>query len=206
MWGQGQGQGQGGWNNQNQQGFNGGQGQWNGPNQGFNGGQGGQGWGGSNQQGGQWNGPNQGFNGGQGQWNGPNQGFNGGQGQWNGPNQQGGQGGWGNHQNNNPFNNGQNKWGMGGFIQAPQWNNPNNNFIPPINFRPNCHKCHGNGMVNRRGMMIPCRACYKRNQICPKCYGSGFNYFTNKPCRKCQKNHGRWGGHRHGRRSSSSSS
>jgi DnaJ-class molecular chaperone len=88
-------------------------------------------------------------------------------------------------------------------IPMPKWSNPNNIMIPPIMFQVGCKKCHGSGTVHKRGVMIPCRVCYRKNQICPKCYGSGFNFFNNKPCKKCQG--GRWH-KKHGRRSSSSSS
>ena len=102
----------------------------------------------------------------------------------------------------NPFFNANQNWGNG-FMAKPQWHNPNNSYIPPIVFQPQCKKCHGSGCMVKRGNTIPCRVCYRRNQICPKCYGSGINYLQNKPCKKCQG--GRWG-RKKGRRSSSSSS
>ncbi len=155
-------------------------------------------------QGNQWGQQNQG----QGQgWGQQNQG----QGGWGQQNQGQGWGqqnqGFGQNPNQNPqwaknaFYNPNQNWGNG-FAQKPQWFNPNNSYIPPINFQPGCKKCHGSGSITKHGNMIPCRLCYKRNQICPKCYGSGINYFKNKPC-KCQG--GRWG-KRKGHRSSSSSS
>ena len=103
----------------------------------------------------------------------------------------------------NPFYNQNQKWGQGGYNQMPHWQNANNVYIPPIQFNGGCKKCHGTGTMNRKGMPIPCRNCYRKKGICPKCYGGGVNYFNGKPCKKCQK--GKWG-RKKGKRSSSSSS
>ena len=103
----------------------------------------------------------------------------------------------------NPFYNPNQKWGQGGYSQMPQWNNSHNIYIPPIQFNMKCRKCKGTGVSKRRGMFVPCRRCYKKMGICPKCYGGGINYLKGKPCRRCQK--GKWI-KRMGRRSSSSSS
>jgi len=68
--------------------------------------------------------------------------------------------------------------------------------------------------MQKKGMMIPCRKCYRATGICPACYGSGIKYINKKPCNKCQKgayNKGHAHGHnkgknnKHNRDSSSSS-
>lgn len=210
MWGQGQGQGQGQqpnqWTNliQGQQQPN----QFGNQNQGFQ----------PNQQPNQWGNQNQGFQPNQqgqqpnNQWGNQNQGFN--------HHQQGFQQGnqWGNQNqgfnpNNqigtNPFIKPNQSWGNNGFNNLPNWINPNNFIVPPIMFNHNCKKCHGSGVMHKRGMNIPCRKCYRNAGICPACYGSGFKFINKKVCNKCQKgafiksmNKGK---KHHGRSSSSSS-
>ena len=103
----------------------------------------------------------------------------------------------------NPFYNQNQRWGQGGYNQMPQWQNQHNVYVPPIQFNGGCRKCNGTGMISRKATQMPCRRCYKKQGICPKCFGGGINYFNGKPCRKCQG--GRWQ-KRKGRRSSSSSS
>jgi len=94
------------------------------------------------------------------------------------------------HWQKNAFYNQNQRWGNGGYNQMPQWQNQHNCYIPPIQFYGQCRKCHGTGTVHRHGMTIPCRKCYMHQGICPKCYGGGTDYFTGRPCNRCQG--GRW--------------
>jgi len=223
MWGQGQGQQPNQWGNNQQQ-----------PNQWTNNQQQPNQWSNNQQQPNQWgNSQNQGVNN---QWanqgNQPNQWGNQGnqgfqpnqqqQNQWGNQGNQGfqpNQNQWGNQQGlhniPNPFIKPNQNWGNNGYNHQPNWINPNNFIVPPIMFVPNCNKCHGQGIMHKKGMNIPCRKCYRKNGICPRCYGSGIKYINKKPC-KCNKGaffknqgHGHSHGHGHGHgkhRSSSSSS
>jgi DnaJ-class molecular chaperone len=66
--------------------------------------------------------------------------------------------------------------------------------LPVIQFNPKCRKCHGYGVaMSRKGQLMPCVRCYRRNGYCRKCYGTGTNYNKNKPCKKCH--HGKMKGH-----------
>ena len=132
---------------------------------------------------------------------------------WGGQGMQGFQGGMGGgmhggghqHWQKNAFYNQNQRWGQGNYHQMPQWQNKHDVYVPPIQFRGGCSKCHGTGTMNRRGMPIPCRNCYRKQGICPKCFGGGTNYFNGRPCRKCQGGHWqRRGGHRSSSSSSSS--
>jgi len=121
--------------------------------------------------------------------------------------QMGGGGGHRAHQHwqQNPFYKPNQGWGQHGSPPMPQWQNKHDCYIPPIQFQGGCRKCHGSGTMNRHGMPIPCRNCYRKQGICPKCFGGGRNYFNGRPCKRCQG--GQWqrrGGHRSSSSSSSS--
>ena len=109
------------------------------------------------------------------------------------------------HWQQNPYYKPNQGWGQAGSPPMPQWQNKHDCYIPPIQFQGGCRKCNGSGTMNRRGMPIPCRNCYRKRGICPKCFGGGRNYFNGRPCKKCQA--GQWqrrGGHRSSSSSSSS--
>jgi hypothetical protein len=75
-----------------------------------------------------------------------------------------------------------NIWGQ----QNPyNWHNPYGLSIPQVSFHGGCRKCRGAGIIMRRGMALPCRRCYRTHGYCVKCFGTGVNYFKNKPCHKC---------------------
>lgn len=58
--------------------------------------------------------------------------------------------------------------------------------VPSIQANPKCRKCHGTSIaVSRKGQTMPCARCYSRNGYCKKCFGTGYNYRKNKPCKKC---------------------
>lgn len=145
-----------------------------------------------------------------GNWNTPQygnqQGYpsNQGQGQGFGYQGQGFNQGYGNQGFNQGYNQGFNQGYNQGFNQNPmsypnqgfnsftpnyasQLYNPYNLNIPMIQGNPNCRRCHGTTVVKnkRRGYMVPCSRCYKRNGYCKKCFGSGINYKKNMPCKKC---------------------
>eukprot|EP00919_Chromeraceae_sp_WS-2016_P008296 GHVR01019600.1.p1 GENE.GHVR01019600.1~~GHVR01019600.1.p1 ORF type:complete len:173 (+),score=18.02 GHVR01019600.1:39-557(+) len=105
------------------------------------------------------------------------------QGQWG---QQGQQGQWG--QQGQHGQQGQQKFGETVNFNQGQygWNNQHGLNLPQINFDSGCKKCHGCGsVVNKKGLKMPCKRCYRRNGFCRFCYGTGTNFNKNKPCKKC---------------------